>query len=1249
MKKNYIRNGAIAISAVFLLNACQHFNTQADTSRPPSSSNVDGMVKKKETQLTEQDKIKVSEDKKAYVQVQKEQSLKKILAYNDPKFNKVFENFGDGAEVTQLRQELLMSMAKPGEMFMGHRADKKLREQAAGTKEKKGIEEMAEYRRQITMPMGTNKMLYEDGNLLKEYNKALNSVTLKQAKQKSSIAAKNGAYSVNNVVFTERGPNNIPGRDRSIVVSPLNPDKWYVGSVGGGVWITENAGTTWKNTTDFAVPNLATSTIAISPQNPSIVYAGTGEPFGNLDKITGTGLIKSTDAGEHWTRLLNTATFGDVGRLLINPANSNHLLIGTSKGIYVTQDGGATWNQTFTGTTVGATNYINTQDIVATSDFSALYASVNTLGVLKSTDGGATWTKVFDALALNKSIKRIEIAVSPVNQSKIYLSCEEGGGNGIYMSANAGTSFQALTYKSGNSKEILGGQGWYDNAITAHPFNENIIYIGGVSVGKVTVDTTDNSYNVLSIASGYDSSYLNTAVHPDQHGIICQVNPANPAQFRLLLTNDGGVYSTQYKTNPGETQGDWSAPVKGLNTTQFYGADKKNGADAYVAGAQDNGSSATLTAPSSSASSYLSLLGGDGFEALWNYNKPNELIFGSQYNNFTRTEQGVSLSGRFTARNADYGSATSPFYSKLANANNNPDVVFTVSSNGVWKSPDFGRTWGLTPFTVANNGNWAGNNSAATVKVSTPNPDVVWAGAAVSGGTGTAYKINVSKDNGATFSKTSGSVPIIAGNYIISGISPSSTTESRAYVLLSVAGQPKVVKTDDFGSTWTDISGYSTGSTSTGFPNVPVHSLIEMPFDDRILWAGTDIGIFETVDSGATWSLVTTMPPVSIWQMKIVNDQVVLSTHGRGVWSATIPELATYVLPEYVTRPIIKSANQVAIHDTKAKAVFNYTNAQITSLKVYVDNAYVSTISSTQPNTDYTFTTNSTLSEGIHSISVTGLYANGTKETIKDTKSFDIINFNNGAAAIDVPAFTANDVYVGAGKFVVDNVSNKFTYNVLNNVGHPYAKNTTYQTYMKTPVIVGSASAMTMRHMALTEAGYDFAYVEGSKDLINWTTMGVYDEVSFSNWNNGGAALSAANVNETLFQNSSLNLTGFAQGDEIAVRLRMTSDPEVVSYGWLIKSIVPTATLGVKDTVKSEEGIRLVPNPADNVTGIMLPSNNKSDVDVYVYDASGRQVMSLKKQKGSKIDMDVKALTKGLYLVLVKTGTENKALKLIKN
>ena len=112
-------------------------------------------------------------------------------------------------------------------------------------------------------------------------------------------------------------------------------------------------------------------------------------------------------------------------------------------------------------------------------------------------------------------------------------------------------------------------------------------------------------------------------------------------------------------------------------------------------------------------------------------------------------------------------------------------------------------------------------------------------------------KINVSKDNGATFAKTTGALPI-SGAYYISGLSASSVNAPQAYVLFSVPGMAKIAKTSDYGATWADITGYST-ATSTGFPDVPVHSLSEMPFDTNVLWAGTDIVVFETTNGGASW------------------------------------------------------------------------------------------------------------------------------------------------------------------------------------------------------------------------------------------------------------------------------------------------------------------------------------------------------------------------------------------------------------
>ena len=1234
MKKNYHLRGFLLAGSMALFSACQPVsNSQTSTPRNwfPLGNSQKTIAKAP---------VKNSDNfTKTNIQKVLKVETTTGVSIEQPKYNSAFNNLSEDDALVQVRKEMLIGLSKPGENIYKDLADRKERKRQ-GIRlpgEVSGIVEMAEYRRKITMPIGTDEMLYKNGFLEKEHEKALKSPFLMQAKAAGYKTSKNSTYALPNVIWKERGPNNIPGRGRSIVPSPTNPDKWYNATVGGGVWITDNAGLSWRTTTDYAIPNLATSTLAISASNANIIYAGTGEPFGNLDAITGSGIVKSLDSGETWSFLSNTS-FGSVGRLLVNPTDAAQLFAATSTGIYRTMNGGTSWSKIYSGP--GTTT--NVQDLKASADFSTLYGAVNSYGVVKSTDGGTTWTRIFDVTG--KSIKRIEMAISPADNNTIFLSTESGTTTGLYVSNDAGATFVVQTYGSGDSKEILGAQGWYDNIITAHPTNKNIAYVGGIYLAKITVNPATNTYAVLSIASGYDNTKLNTYVHPDQHGLVCQVNPNNAAQFRLLLNNDGGVYYTNYKTNPGETQNDWKVKAAGLNNTQFYGADKKKGEDSYVAGAQDNGSAATIAGPSSASSSYLALLGGDGFEAIWNYKDPQKLIFGSQYNNFAVSRTGVQNTLLYSAKNIDNGSAKSPFYSKLANANNNADVVFTVSSTGVWRTLDFGTTWSVTPFNATANGTWLGSASYATVKVSVANPDVVWAVSAVSGGATATYRVNVSKDNGNTFNKTTGSVPI-TGSFYASSLAASSVNAAQAYTLFSGAGQPKIVKTSDYGATWTDITGFSPVS-STGFPDVPIHSLLEMPFDTNVLWAGTDIGIFETTNGGTNWYLVTAFPPVSVWNMKIVDDQVVLATHGRGVWTATVPQLSTYVLPDYISAPSIKNIAQNGIHEMKGKAVFNYTTPQIKDLKVFVDNVYVSTISNTLPNTDYTFVS-SALTEGVHTISVSGLYNSGANESVKSTNSVEIINFNAGAANVNLPTFTNADVYIGAtGKFVIDNLASKFTYNVLNNVGHPYANSSTYQTYLRTPIVIGSGSKESLTHMAFTEGGYDFAVVEASKDLVNWTPVATFDENSYPDWVN---VSTAAGVTEAKFKTSVLDFpANFTSGDEVAVRFRLTTDPADIRFGWILKSIVPSSTLGTDANTAQKDQISIAPNPAVTNTDLYLPSTLKGNVSIGIYDASGKVVKTISKTAASKISLDVSGLQPGLYLVLVKTESGNKALKLLK-
>ena len=166
--------------------------------------------------------------------------------------------------------------------------------------------------------------------------------------------------------WVERGPGNVSGRTRGIIVDPDDPnhDTWFAGSVGGGIWKTTNAGDSWTNLTPD-LPNLATSTIAMAMSNHNVIYAGTGEGFFNVDQIDGTGIWKSTDRGASWEQLASTANnkkMQNITRLIIDPSDENVLLVSATPGFYYT----------------------------ASADYPHS-------GIFRSTDGGVSWNMVYDA------------------------------------------------------------------------------------------------------------------------------------------------------------------------------------------------------------------------------------------------------------------------------------------------------------------------------------------------------------------------------------------------------------------------------------------------------------------------------------------------------------------------------------------------------------------------------------------------------------------------------------------------------------------------------------------------------------------------------------------------------------------------------------------------------------------------------------------------------------------------------------
>jgi len=384
-------------------------------------------------------------------------------------------------------------------------------------------------------------------------------------------------------------------------------------------------------------------------------------------------------------------------------------------------------------------------------------------------------------------------------------------------------------------------------------------------------------------------------VHVDHHNIIMIPINAATNDFEILNANDGGVY---HSVAGGDS---WRNTLTGYNTTQFYGVDKKNGANEFIGGMQDN---STWRSPAGADASALSRwtfqFGGDGFETVWHYTDPSKLLGSISFNLIARSLDG-GATWFFAINGMDDVITGAPFFTKLAKSKQDPDLVFAVGQSGVWRTDNFASSWTLTQMPVG----WNGTSSFSSVKISLVNPQIVWAGSDMV----PESPLYVSTDGGLTFAATAILPDVTLGR--ISGLETHPTEDSTAFALFSFANAPKVLRTTDLGQTWAELSGFGTGTASTnGFPDVAVYSLLVMPYNPQIIWAGTEIGIFESTDGGATWEDPNTgFPPTLVFELLIVNDQVVVATHGRGVWSVALPQLAGYEPPAAILAPRF---NQIA-------------------------------------------------------------------------------------------------------------------------------------------------------------------------------------------------------------------------------------------------------------------------------------------------------------------------------------------------
>lgn len=371
-------------------------------------------------------------------------------------------------------------------------------------------------------------------------------------------------------------------------------------------------------------------------------------------------------------------------------------------------------------------------------------------------------------------------------------------------------------------------------------------------------------------------------VHVDHHQLVCIPVEERTKQYYLLDANDGGVaFSKDNGTTFVQTGDTYDIglgnTLRGYNTAQFYGIDKMNGGDRYIGGTQDNGSWLSPSDPDKT-SIWLETPSADGFEAVWHYEDSLKMMQSSQNNIIRKSIDG----GKTWKRVSIPGGG--PFITRLAASKSDPELVFGVSSLGVARSTDFGENWTITEMPEQ----WLQDIFGPPIEISLASTSVVWTGGAID----SLHRLMVSSNKGLSFRPTTGYNEAVLGR--ISGIATHPFDPKTAYALFSMADGPKILKTADLGQTWRDLSGFvhNRSESTNGFPDVATYSLLVMPFDTSILWAGTEIGLFESLNGGLSWHYADNgLPAVAIWEMKIVNEEIVLATHGRGVWTVKLPEL----------------------------------------------------------------------------------------------------------------------------------------------------------------------------------------------------------------------------------------------------------------------------------------------------------------------------------------------------------------------
>ena len=701
------------------------------------------------------------------------------------------------------------------------------------------------------------------------------------------------------------------GRTYAVAGHAAQPDTFYMGSVGGGLWKTENSGRTWFPIADDSgtgIPIGSIGAIAVAPSDPNIVYVGTGEPDIRSQHSYGIGVFKSTDAGKTW-RSIGLAETRQIGKIVIDPADPDRVYVAAlghvykanpERGVYRTTDGGSHWTKVLAS--AKSPNDAGAVDVALDPQHPmtlyaslwatrrppwAVYAPSNLPGggLYKSTDGGATWRQLTNGLPTDEFVGKIGVAVAPGNSNRVYAVVDDLGtaiapsfrataekgpnapkpAGGIYLSDDAGETWRLV-----NSERRLWGRGWYFGQIAVDPANPDRAY----DVNTATYMTLDAGKTWVPVkgAPGGD----------DYHQLWINPKDGN----RMVLSSDQG---TVVSVDGAKTWSTWYNQP----TAQIYHVAADNRFPYWLYGAQqDAGAVGVRTWSRLGRLTFRdwepTCLAGESSTVVPDP-KDGRLLYG---NGDQRCNQELNVSDPAGGKlpppdpaDPDRRTWTLPQVFSLA------DEALYYSNQFVFRSRDRGKTWmkispdlarlhpevpaTLDPITAKDIDEPMTDRFgvAYTIGPSPLDARTVWVGT-------DDGLIHVTRDDGAQW--TDVTPPPLTAWSKVSQVEAGHFDVDTAYASVDRHrlgdDRPYVYRTHDGGKTWTDVAH---GIPEGAF----VNSVKEDPKQKGLLYAATELRVYVSFNDGAQWqALQLNMPVTSVRDLVVHGDDLAVATHGRGFW-----------------------------------------------------------------------------------------------------------------------------------------------------------------------------------------------------------------------------------------------------------------------------------------------------------------------------------------------------------------------------